>query len=159
MQVIQLWYKLLQPVYHTWITKCLHSSNFFFLKDDLNLNKIINITVESLLLGTSIQGIPPFRGHKIWSWKNVSHIIFISVTFTEGTPFLRGKGHFFCNRRQNCCRMISENKRIYTPPPPLHSKLGFLLFSTGSMNSGTTLHGEDGGGQGLVSKTSKTPFQ
>ena len=109
--------------------------------------------MEYLLLGTSIQGIPPFRGHKIWSWKNVSQLIFISVTFTEGTPLFRGKGHFFCNRRQNCCRMISENKRIHTPLPPLHSKLACSLFSTGSRNSGTTLHGEDGGGQALVGKT------
>ena len=29
------------------------------------------------------------------------------------------------------------------PSPPLHSKLGCLLFSTGSSNSGTTLHGEE----------------
>ena len=147
-------------MYHTWITKCLHSSNFFFLKDDLNLKKIINnIIAEYLLLGTSIQGITPFRGHKIWSWKTASHVIFISVAFTEGTPFFRGKGHFFCNRRQNCCRTISGNKRIYTPPPPLHSKLGCLLFSAGSTNNGTTLHGEDGGGQALVSEMSKNPFQ
>ena len=32
---------------------------------------------------------------------------------------------------------------IHNPPPPLHSKLGCLLFSTGSSNSGTTLHGEE----------------
>ena len=29
------------------------------------------------------------------------------------------------------------------PSPPLHSKLGCLLFSTSSSNSGTTLHGEE----------------
>ena len=29
--------------------------------------------------GASIQGTPPFRGHKIWSGKN-GHIIFVSVT-------------------------------------------------------------------------------
>ena len=29
------------------------------------------------------------------------------------------------------------------PSPPLHSKLGCLLFSTGSSNSGTTLDGEE----------------
>ena len=31
----------------------------------------------------------------------------------------------------------------------LHSKLGCLLFSIGSSNSGTTLHGGDGGGKAL----------
>ena len=121
-------------MYHTWITKCLHSSNFFFLKDDLNLNKIIKYYSGISPFGylysrdTSIQGTQNF-----WSWKNVSHVIFISVTFTEGTPLFRGKGHFFCNWRPNCCRMISENKRIHTPP--LHSKLACLLFSSGSTNS------------------------
>ena len=35
---------------------------------------------------TSIQGTPPFRGHKIWSWKNV-YIIFVFVTSIEGTPW------------------------------------------------------------------------
>ena len=25
-----------------------------------------------------------------------------------------------------------ENKRIHTPPPPLHFKVGYLLFSIGS---------------------------
>ena len=38
-------------------------------------------------------------------------------------------------------RATTENKRIHIPPPPLHSKLGCLLFSIGSSNSGTTLHG------------------
>ena len=42
-------------------------------------------------------------------------------------------------------RVTSENKRIHTPLPPLHSKLGCLLFSIGSSNSGTTLHGGDEG--------------
>ena len=32
-------------------------------------------------------GTPPFRGHKIWSRKNV-HIIFVFVTSNEGTLFL-----------------------------------------------------------------------
>ena len=46
-----------------------------------------------------------------------------------------------------------------TPLPcPLHSKLGCLLFSIGSSNIGTTLHGENGGGKPIfppfeVSKT------
>ena len=52
------------------------------------------ITVEPLLWDTSVQGTPPFSGHKIWSWKNV-HIIFVqSVSSIEGTPLFRGKGHF-----------------------------------------------------------------
>ena len=51
-------------------------------------------TVELLLWDTSIQGTPPFRGHKIWSLKNV-HIIFIFVTSVEETPLFRGKGTLF----------------------------------------------------------------
>ena len=39
-------------------------------------------------------GPPPFRGHKIWSCRNV-HIIFVLVTSIEGTPLFRGKGHLF----------------------------------------------------------------
>ena len=47
-------------------------------------------------------------------------------------------------------------------PCPLHSKLGCLLFSIGSSNFGTTLHGGEGGGKAIfppfeVSKTSKSP--
>ena len=34
--------------------------------------------------------------------------------------------------------VTSENKRIHTPPCPLHSKLGCLLFSIGSSNRGTS---------------------
>ena len=37
-----------------------------------------------------------------------------------------------------------ENKTIHTPPPPLHSKLGWLLISTGRLNSCTTLQEEGG---------------
>ena len=60
-------------------------------------------------------------------------------------------------------RVTSENKRTHTPPPPLHSKLGCLLFSKGSSNSGTTLHGGDGGEIALfspfeVGKTSEGRF-
>ena len=38
--------------------------------------------------------------------------------------------------------VTSENKTIHTPPPPppLHSKLGCLLFPTGSLNSSTTTY-------------------
>ena len=67
--------------------------------------------MEYLLLGTSIQGIPPFRGHKIWSWKNVSHIIFISVTFTEGTPFFN----------------VEKKIVVHTPPPSLPFKVGVFV--------------------------------
>ena len=41
-------------------------------------------------------------------------------------------------------RVTSENKRIHNPA--LHSKLGCLLFSKGSSNSGTILYEGDGGG-------------
>ena len=71
------------------------------------------------------------------------------------------------NQRQSCWD-ISENKTIHIPPPPLNSKLGCLLFSTGSLNSGTTLHGMmDGLGGGRekvlfppfeVSKMSERPY-
>ena len=37
-----------------------------------------------------------------------------------------------------------ENKTIHTPPPPLHSKLGCLLISTGRLKSCTTLQEEGG---------------
>ena len=39
---------------------------------------------------------PLFKGHKIWSPKNVD-IIFLCVTSIEGTPLgsIQGKGHFF----------------------------------------------------------------
>ena len=42
-------------------------------------------------------------------------------------------------------RVTSENKESTSFPCPLRSKLGFLLFSKGSSNSGTTLLGGDGG--------------
>ena len=35
-----------------------------------------------------------YRGHKIWSGKDV-HMIFISVTYIEGTPLFKGKGQVF----------------------------------------------------------------
>ena len=58
--------------------------------------------------------------------------------------------------------VTSENKRIHTPPP-LHSKLGCLLFSIGPSNSSTTFHGGDGGEKALfspfeVNKTSEMPL-
>ena len=56
-------------------------------------------------------------------------------------------------------RVTSHKKEI----TPLHSKLGCLLFSTGSSNSGTTLHGGDGEGKLYYTllksvKRQKAPF-
>ena len=58
--------------------------------------------------------------------------------------------------------VTSENKIIHIPPPPppIHSKLGCLLFSIGGSNSGTALNGGDEGGKALfcpfeVGKTSE----
>ena len=50
---------------------------------------------------------------------------------------------------------MSVNKTIHTPLPS-HSKLGCLLFSTGSLNSGTTWHG--GGGGGCSRESFISPF-
>ena len=36
----------------------------------------------------------PYRGPKIWSGRDV-HMIFISVTYIEGTPLFKGKGQVF----------------------------------------------------------------
>ena len=44
--------------------------------------------------------------------------------------------------------VTSENKTIYTPRL-LHSKLGYLLFSTGRSNSDIILHGGSGGEKAL----------
>ena len=44
--------------------------------------------------------------------------------------------------------VTSENKTIYTSRL-LHSKLGYLLFSTGCSNSDITLHGGSGGEKAL----------
>ena len=52
-----------------------------------------------------------------------------------------------------------------TPLPcPFHSKFGCLLFSIGSSNRGTTLHGGNGGRKAIFSlfevrKTSKAPLE
>ena len=54
-------------------------------------------TVELLLWDTSVQGTSPFRGHKIWSRKNV-RIIFVFVNSIVWTPLFRGKGHFNNNK-------------------------------------------------------------
>ena len=51
------------------------------------------ITVEPLLWDISIQVTPPFRGHKIWSRKNV-HIVSVFVTSIKGKPLLRGRATF-----------------------------------------------------------------
>ena len=52
----------------------------------------------------SIQGTPPFRGHKIWSQKS-AHIIFESITSIEGTPLLRGNGHFLWVPKPGCIKL------------------------------------------------------
>ena len=44
-------------------------------------------------------------------------------------------------------RVTSENKVIYPPSPSPPFKVGEGLFPIGSSNSGTTLHGGDGGGK------------
>ena len=65
----------------------------------------------------------------------------------------------------NSSRITSKNKTIQTPPPPLLKRLGCLLFSTGSLNRGTILHGGDHGeGKALislfeVSEEKKRPFK
>ena len=46
------------------------------------------------------------------------------------------------------CTQIGQLQRTHHSPP-LHPKLGCLLFSIGSLNSGTTLHWGDGGGKAL----------
>ena len=48
-------------------------------------------------------------------------------------------------------RVTSENKKSTPLPDPFHSKLGCLLFFTGSLNNGATLHGRDRGGKALLS--------
>ena len=53
-------------------------------------------------------------------------------------------GNWVNNRRQNCwdCTQIGSfqrTKECTTLPPPLHTKLGCLLFSAGSSNSGTNI--------------------
>ena len=69
-------------------------------------------TVETLFWDTFIQGTPPFRGHKIWSGKNV-HIIFIFVTSIEGTPLFKGKGTLFLeppSRRHFSTQKVTYHK-------------------------------------------------
>ena len=56
-------------------------------------------TVKPHVWDNSIQETTPFRGHKIWSRKNVHIIIFVFVTSVEGTPLFRGKRHFFWVRK------------------------------------------------------------
>ena len=40
----------------------------------------VQTTVEPLFWNTSIQGTPPFRGHKIWPRKNVQQQQFIQLS-------------------------------------------------------------------------------
>ena len=74
------------------------------------------------------------------------------------------------NRRKICWDIVlnredfKEQKKSTPLPCPLHSMLGCLLFSWSSSNSGTTLHGRDGGEKAIFStfevrKTSKIPFR
>ena len=44
-------------------------------------------------------------------------------------------------------KTIQNNTSPLPPPPSSVQSWGILLFSTGSLNSGTTLHGGDGGGK------------
>ena len=57
----------------------------------------------------------------------------------------------------NIVETMSVNKTIHTPAPS-HSKLGCLLFSTGSLNSSTTLLGGGGGGGGGGAQEGKLYF-
>ena len=56
----------------------------------------------------------------------------------------------------NIVETMSVNKTIHTPAPS-HSKLGCLLFSTGSLNSSTTLLG--GGGEVRKRESFISPFE
>ena len=61
-------------------------------------------------------------------------------------------------------RVTSGNKRIHTPPPPLHSKLGCLLSSIGSLNSEKNIAWRGWGRKSFispfeVSKTSESPLR
>ena len=77
------------------------------------LNKLLQ---QNLSLKT-----PPFKGHKIWSPKNV-HIIFLCVTSIEGTPLgsIQGKGTLFlvlpkprfnCSSRDMLALKLSDHKK------------------------------------------------
>ena len=55
-------------------------------------------SVTSLLgYSTAFQGTPPFRGHKIWSRRNVQ-IIFVFVISIEGTPLSKERDTFLGSR-------------------------------------------------------------
>ena len=95
-----------------------------------------------------------------------------NATITQCTKFKHINESFFGRESRETingdkllryCTQIGQLQRTkestHPPSPPLHSKLGCSLFSTGSSNSGTILYGRDGGGKALeVSKTSETPF-
>ena len=56
------------------------------------LPKGFSFTLELVIWDTSIQGTPPFRGHKIWSRKNV-HVILVFVTsILKRHTSIQGKG-------------------------------------------------------------------
>ena len=50
--------------------------------------------MEPLLWDASVQETPPFRGHKIWSQKNV-HIIFVLVNFLKSHLYLGERDTYF----------------------------------------------------------------
>ena len=82
---------------------------------------------------------------------------------------LKGKGNWEStnNWQKNCWDIVSnqigklQRTKQSTPlPPPFHSKLGCLLFSTGSSNNSTTLQGGWGRESFIFPfrKTSERPF-
>ena len=92
-------------------------------KVNFALLSLVDGTLEPLLWDTSVQGTPPFSGHKIWSWKNV-HIIFVqSVSSIEGTPLFRGKGHFL----KRWGLIFHSATRIYIPPQIFQNTFGILV--------------------------------
>ena len=98
-----------------------------------------------------VQNLTPYRMNmtdlynQFWTKRN-----------QQTTPFSLTRTY---NQRQNCWDI-----ELKLGPPPLHSKLGCLMFSIRSSHSSTTLHWEDGVGKALffpfeVSKTSGSPFR
>ena len=87
------------------------------------------------------------------------------IVLKWGTVPFKSKLTVHCESRFSTQFAIpSGNKTIHTPPPPIRSKLGCLLFPTGSLNSSTTWCGGTGGNKALfspfyVGKTSEEPFR
>ena len=53
-----------------------------------------NVQIIFVVVTQATEGTPPSREHKMWSRKNV-HVIFVFVTSIEGTPLFRGKAQLF----------------------------------------------------------------